>query len=275
MAGSVYILFGLLFPDGRFVPRWTRWVAAVWVLLIAHDTFMPHALVDESQAPVAVQALLPILLFGTVLGAQMYRYRNVSTWEERQQVKWVLYGLGVSLLGMISLNIGYALAPGAGTPGSLYDLSAYTAFPLVNTAIPIAIAVAMLRSRLWDVDRVINRTLVYGSLTLSLAAIYIGGVVGLQALFRTVTGQSSDLAIAIVTLAIAALFNPWRHRLQLFIDQRFYRRKYDAARILAAVSTQLRDDVDLDRLSADIAGAVHETLQPAHLALWLRQEATP
>jgi small basic protein len=189
-------------------------------------------------------------------------------------MKWVLYGVGISVVGMIVLSVGYASVPGGTKPGSLYDLSSYWLYPPVNTAIPISIAIAMLRSQLWDVDRVINRTLVYGSLTVTLAALYIGGVIGLQALFQAMTGQSSDLAIAIATLAVAALFNPWRHRLQRFIDRRFYRHKYDASRILAAFNATLRDDVDLDHLSADIAAVVHETVNPAHLSLWLRSEAT-
>ncbi len=274
VAGSVYILFGLLFPDGRFVPRWTRWVALVWVLLVAFQTFAPSSIVDATQGLAFLEVLVPVVLIATVLGAQVYRYRRVSGWEQRQQMKWVLYGVGVSVIGMILLNIGYAVVPGAGKSGSLYDLSAFTLFPLVNTAIPLSIAVAMLRSRLWDVDRVINRTLVYGSLTVSLAALYIGGVVGLEALARAVTGQSSDLAIAVATLAVAALFNPWRKRVQSFIDRRFYRRKYDASRILAAFNATLRDDVDLDHLSIDIAEVVHETVNPAHLSLWIRPEAT-
>jgi hypothetical protein len=132
-----------------------------------------------------------------------------------------------------------------------------------------------MRYHLYDIDVVINRALVYGSLTISLAALYLLGVVGLQALFRTVTGQSSDLAIAIVTLAIAALFNPWRRRLQSFIDQRFYRRKYDAARILAVFNSRLRDEVDLRRLESDILTVVGETVHPDRAALWLPEESRP
>jgi hypothetical protein len=139
--------------------------------------------------------------------------------------------------------------------------------------IPTSFAIAILRYRLWDIDVLINRALVYGSLTASTAAVYIGGVIGLQALSRAVMGQHSDLAIAVATLAVAALFNPWRRRLQAFIDRRFYRRKYDSSRTLAAFTTRLRDDVDLDRLAVDLTAVVQETIQPSHVALWLPAES--
>jgi hypothetical protein len=215
---------------------------------------------------------MQVVMIAAILAAQVYRYRRVSGWVERQQIKWVLYGVGVSVVGMVLLNIGYAVVPGAGNHGSMYDLAAFWLFPVVNTAIPITIGIAMLRGRLWDVDRVINGTLVYGSVTVTLAAFYIAGVVGLQAAARALTGQSSDLAIAAATLGVAALFNPWRRRLQGFIDRRFYRRRYDAARTLAAMSTKLRDDVDLDLLAMDLTSVVQETIQPAHVSLWLPQE---
>jgi hypothetical protein len=139
--------------------------------------------------------------------------------------------------------------------------------------IPVSVAIAILRYRLWEIDVLINRALVYGSLTVSTAAVYIGGVIGLQALFRSISGQSSDLAVAIVTLAVAALFNPWRRRLQRFIDRRFYRQRYDAARALTAMSSRLRDEVDLDSLIGEIVSVVDQTVQPSHLALWLPAES--
>lgn len=274
LTGFTYVFFGLLMPDGRFVPRWTRWAGLAFVLVTAPSVAFADELAHNQQLSALLQVFIPAVLIATVLWAQVYRYRNVSSWDERRQMKWVLYGVAVSVVGMIVLNIGYAVVPGGTNPGSMYDLSAYWLYPSTNTAIPISIAIAMLRSRLWDVDRVINRTLVYGSLTISLAGLYIGSVIGLQALFRTVTGQSSDLAIAVATLAVAALFNPWRHRVQYFIDRRFYRHKYDASRILATFNATLRDDVDLDHLSADIAAVIHETVNPSYLSLWLRPEAT-
>jgi hypothetical protein len=137
----------------------------------------------------------------------------------------------------------------------------------------VAIAVAILRYRLYDIDVLINHTLVYGSLTVLLASAYVGGVVGLQAFFRAITGQESTLAVVASTLAIAALFGPLRRRVQAFVDRRFYRRKYDAAKTLDAFSVRLREETRLDALSEDLVGVVTRTVQPAHASLWLRPEA--
>jgi hypothetical protein len=139
-------------------------------------------------------------------------------------------------------------------------------------ALPTAIGIAILRYRLYDIDLLINRTLVYGSLTVSLALVYIGSVVSLQYVLRTLTGQESQIAIVTSTLAIAALFNPLRRRVQAFVDRRFYRRKYDAAKTLAAFNARLREETDLHILTDDLAGVVRETMQPAHVSLWLRPD---
>ncbi len=136
----------------------------------------------------------------------------------------------------------------------------------------MAVGIAVLRYRLYDIDILINRTLVYGSLTLMLALVYFGGVVGLQAALRVSTGQESTLAVVASTLAIAALFNPLRRRVQGFVDRRFYRRKYDAAKTLTAFNARLRDETELDELSGAVVGVVRETMQPAHVSLWLRPD---
>jgi hypothetical protein len=141
------------------------------------------------------------------------------------------------------------------------------------TAVPIAVGFAVLKYRLYDIDVVINRTLVYGSLTATLALVYFGGVVGLQYVFRAVTGEESTLAIVASTLAIAAMFDPLRRRIRSFVDKRFYRSKYDARKTLEAFSAKLRDETDLEVLNSDLVGVVSETMQPAHVSLWLRPDS--
>ena len=148
---------------------------------------------------------------------------------------------------------------------------------LVLAALPVAVGIAILRYRLYEIDLLINRTLVYGSLTVMLALLYFGGVSAIQALFGALTGQEEQpqLAIVVSTLVIAALFNPLRRRIQSFIDRSFYRRKYDASKTLEAFSAQLRDGTDLEALSDDLVGVVSETMQPAHVSLWLRPDPEP
>jgi hypothetical protein len=153
----------------------------------------------------------------------------------------------------------------------LANLAFATAMYAVLLLLPLSIGLAILRYRLWDVDLLINKVLVYGTLTATLGAIYIGSVVGLIALLRGFTGERSTVAIVIATLVAAALFQPLRRRIQSDIDRRFYRRKYDAAQALAAFSARLRDEVDLDAVTADLVAVVDQTVQPAHVALWLRE----
>jgi len=157
----------------------------------------------------------------------------------------------------------------------LTSLVGTTAFYIFTLLIPLSIAVAVLRYHLYDIDTLINRTLVYGSLSVTLVALYFGGIVLLQRLFVVLTGEKSTLAVVASTLLIAALFTPLRRRIQAFIDRRFYRRKYDARKTLEAFSLKLRDETDLDAVSDDLVGVVRETMQPAHVSLWLSPEPTP
>jgi len=186
---------------------------------------------------------------------------------ERQQIKWLAYG-GAVVVGTVFVAGGIAIWKGAiGIVG-------------INVALlglPVFTGIAIVRYRLYDIDVVINRTLVYGSLTLTLALVYFSGVATTQALLSVLTGQEQQpqLAIVVSTLVIAALFNPLRRRIQSFIDRRFYRRKYDAARTLAAFSARLREETDLGALNNELAGVIRETMQPAHVSLWLRPDKPP
>ncbi|HET9224831.1 MAG TPA: hypothetical protein VFO07_20125, partial [Roseiflexaceae bacterium] len=204
--------------------------------------------------------------------AQLYRYRRVSSPTQRQQTKWVVFGLLAMCLGLIAVGVPL-LAPALRRPGPdrmLYELAVRPAATCALLLLPISVGVALLRSRLFEVDVLINRTLVYGLLTALLGLIYVGGVVLLQAIFRTFVGQPSSIAVVASTLAIVALFAPLRQRLQTAIDRRFYRRKYDAAQTLTSFSATLRDEVDLRTFSDRLLAVVVETMQPAHVSLWLR-----
>jgi hypothetical protein len=263
---AVLLLFCLLFPDGRFAPRWTRWLAlGILLLVILGGSPLPGAFTG-------VLTVLFMLMFASVIAAQVYRYRAISTWVQRQQTKWGIFGLAVAILGLAAIWIGQDLAPFPTGNGSLYlALTNFIGTASILSAIPLCIGIAVLRNQLWDIDRIINRALVYGSLTGTLIAIYIGCVIGLQALSRVIIGGSSSLVIALSTLAIAALAGPLRRWIQRGIDRRFYRRKYDAQKTLAAFGERLRNEVDLTVLSQDLTLVVRDTVQPEHASLWLRE----
>lgn len=191
---------------------------------------------------------------------------------ERQQIKWPAFTAVVAVGGTV-LDVSISEAIGS----QLLEWAGFVVGNLALVGFPISIGIAIVRYRLYEIDTLINRTLVYGSLTVMLGLVYFGGVTATQAIFRTLTGQQEQpqLAIVVSTLVIAALFNPLRHRIQAFIDRRFYHSKYDAAQTLEAFSAKLRDETDLDALSNDLVGVVSETMQPAHVSLWLRPELPP
>jgi hypothetical protein len=267
------VLFFLLFPTGRFVPRWTRWLA---VVSIAND--IPNVIFPElySRSP-ALESFLYCVFLGSVMifvWSQIYRYRKVSSLEQRRQTRWVVFGMALGVAGTFPFQLPVDLyLIGGDTP--LVLLLSRMGFALSLLILPLSIGVAVLRSRLFDVDVLINRTLVYVILSATLAGVYFGGIVLLQRVFAGLTGQERlpQLAVVVSTLAIAALFDPLRRRIQSFIDRRFYRRKYDARKTLEGFSAKLRDETDLDALSDDLVGVVRETVQPTHVSLWLRPRA--
>ena len=193
--------------------------------------------------------------------------------DERQQIKWFAYVAALLGAAMLLALVAEILHQAAGVDATWgYVLGAggwFSALFLVIFGIPIAAGIAIFRYRLYDIDVVVNRTLVYGVLTVSLTLLYAGGVLLLQLLLQPLT-EESDLAIAGSTLAVAALFRPLRSRIQALVDRRFYRRRYDAARTLEAFGARLRDELDLDTLSVVLRGVVRETMQPAHVSLWVR-----
>jgi len=205
--------------------------------------------------------------------SQIYRFRRVSSPAQRQQTKWVVFGLTLGVAGTFPLQLPVDLSlVGGDTPLTLLLLDA--GFSLSLLLIPLSIGVAVLRSHLFDIDLLINRTLVYGLLTALLVLVYFGGIVALQRVFVALTGEKSTLAVVASTLAIAALFSPLRRGIQSFIDRRFYRRKYDARKTLEAFSAKLREETDLSALNGDLLGVVRDTMQPAHASLWLRSDTT-
>jgi len=259
-----------LFPDGRFVPRWTRWLILGYIVI---EVWRISMLLSDSS-PSQSRYPLPILLFWFVvtlsLGiAQVHRYRRVSNPVQRQQTKWIVFSILLSILVGFGLELPTLILPSLNI---LYDVFATTLTTIVLLLCPLSVGFAILRYRLWDIDVLINRTLVYSSLSAILALIYSGCVFGMQMLFQALTGRSSSqLTTVASTLVIATLFQPLRHRLQQVIDRRFYRQKYDAAKTLNAFSTTLQGELDLAQLQEQLVAVVQETMQPSHISLWLNQ----
>jgi hypothetical protein len=277
----------LLFPNGRPpTPRW-RWVsvaaiawATLFVLLATlsqqiHTNTAPDIVFDNPIGVLGidtVERLVGVWIVGLLAlavacaVALFVRYRRANE-TEREQIKWLLYACALFLVVYVGGFVS-GLGGTASVGGYIWEVF----FGLSVIALPAAIGIAILRYRLYDIDVVINRTLVYGPLTATLVALYFGGIVLLQRLFVLLTGQKSTLAIVASTLLIAALFNPLRTRLQSFIDRRFFRSKYDARKTLETFSAKLRDETDLEALNDDLVGVVSETIQPAYVSLWLHPE---
>jgi hypothetical protein len=286
---AMFALVFLLFPDGRLPSR--RWRPVVWLELVAVVCLVAFAfepgklgnlgLVRVSN-PFGIQGAAALLgtmswvgFFVTLAVAVaggislVVRFRRARG-VERQQIKWFAFS-GVVFCAVFAAGPLLWSLPKSPSTTWIWPVL----FLAGASTIPVAVGIAILRHRLYDIDVLINRTLVYGSLTVTLALVYVGSVVSLQALLRVLAGQESTLAVVASTLAIAALFNPLRRRVQGFVDRRFYRRKYDAAKTMDAFSAKLKDETDLGRLGGEMVGVVRETMQPAHVGLWLRPEAAP
>jgi uncharacterized membrane protein YhdT len=277
-------LLYLLFPTGRLPSRrwrWVAWLIAALVLAgVITSAFSSGALMGvlgPIRNPLGIEgftgvykALLyfisPVALSAVVLSVFMRLRRAAGV--ERQQIKWFAYAAAASVM---ATSLAY-LVPGVIDTPLWFERMGFALNIAFIPAIPIAIGIAILRYRLYDIDRIINRTLVYGALSATLVALYFGGIVMLQRVFVLLTGQQSTLAVVASTLLIAALFTPLRRLIQGFIDRRFYRSKYDARKTLEAFSAHLRNETELDALSDDLVGVVRETMQPAHVSLWLRPE---
>jgi hypothetical protein len=288
---GTYLL--LLFPDGRLPSR--RWRSLAWlsgaviVSIVVSGVLTPGRLQDLGRvgnpfgleeypwiadAAQGVTLLLPLCILASAISLVLRFLRSGG--EEREQIKWLAFAALILGLGFSSFVIPGILAPEAtGGANSLWENLLEDAVTLSFAGVPVAIGIAVLKYRLYDIDILINRTLVYGSLTATLVALYFGGIVLLQRVFVALTGQQSTLAVVASTLLIAALFTPLRRRIQSFIDRRFYRRKYDARKTLEAFSARLRDETDLQALNGELTRVVRETMQPEHVSLWLRPEPPP
>ena len=290
---GTYLL--LLFPDGKLPSR--RWRPLVWlsgaVLVLASVGVMlspgplqglggvrnPFGLEGQqwlTSAGYAVLPLLPLCMLVSALSLVL-RFRR-SRGEEREQIKWIAFAASVVVILYLIAMVASLLSPAEtwfarSSPAWLSLLQSAALLSL--TAVPIAVGIAVLRYRLYEIDILINRALVYGSLTATLALAYVGGVVVLQAMVRAISGQESSLAVVASTLAIAALFGPLRRGVQELVDRRFYRRKYDAAKTLEAFTARLREETDLNALTDEVTNVVRGTMQSAHVSLWLRPDPEP
>jgi hypothetical protein len=281
---GLVVYLDLLFPNGRLPSarwRWFAWFTAIALLpaavlaafspgrILSSTLHNPLGIEGLPNASKAVEAFMYALV---VVGASsmLMRLRHAGS-VERQQIKWFAYATVVVISGVILKNVVY---PAVSVMWVWWVGLILTAVGVASS--PVAMGLAIFRYRLYEIDLFINRTLVYGALTAMLVGVYVGSIVVLQGLLRALTGQEQQpqLAVVVSTLVIAALFNPLRRRIQFFIDRRFYRRKYDTTKTLEAFSAKLRGETDLDALSDDLLGVVRETMQPAHVSLWLRPETT-
>jgi hypothetical protein len=288
-SNALLVFVALLFPDGRLPSR--RWLSFAWLNVVVAVVgtvavaFLagPIPALAPIENPLGLEGAQTLLgpvatvagalergIVGLVAVGSLFLRLRRARGGEREQIKWLAYAASVVVIGAILTYV----IPEA-TDAQWVGQVGLALLAVGFVGVPIAIGIAILRYRLYDINLLINRTLVYGSLTAILVAHYFGSIIWLQIAFVELTGQRSTLAVVASTLVIAALFRPWQRWVQAFVDRRFYRRKYDARRTLEAFSAKLRDETDLDALSNDLTDAVRETMQPAHVSLWLRPDRGP
>lgn len=284
LVSSSWLLY--LFPTGHFVPRSTAVLAVMWGVLCFPIVFFPDSPLSILRLPTWAQILILLMNSGVGVIAQVYRYQKESSLLHRQQVKWGIFGLTAAALGPFTYFLPYVILPSftqQAVPNILYQrmgASFFSAsqisnlfdslgFNMLAVVFPLSFAIAILRYRLWEIDLIIRRTLVYSILTALLALIYLSGVTLFQSLFSNLRGGESGAEIVLSTLAIANLFNPLRKLIQAYIDRRFYRRKYDAEQALAEFAAAARSHADLSQLTDQLGRVVQDTMQPEQIALWL------
>jgi len=275
---SMLVFF--LFPDGKFVPSWVRWIALVWMAYSIAWLFVPAWKPPFSLLLIPAIPGFVFLLFMTVIVtgvySQFHRYRHRSSPLERQQTKWILFGFGLTLSLIFVVGVAFYFIdfdfPNPGT--MIFLMAVFTVVLLDLMVLPIAVMLSILRYRLWDIDVLLRRTLVYGVLSALLALVYFSTIVFIQIFVygAGTAGSDSQPAIVVSTLATALLFRPLRGRVQGFIDRRFFRRKYSAERALAAFAAIAREQVQFDRLAGVLLDTVEETMQPTHVSLWVARE---
>ncbi len=262
----LFIALVFLFPNGTFKPRWLAWLLGVQTLL-----FLPIP-IENLDLPIAYNFVFTLLMVLICILVPVYRYRRVLTYIERQQTKWVVFGIVLAMAGIGTTLTLVAVAPAPCDTRNLYcDMVQNIGYSLAPLMIPIFIGVGILRSRLWDIDIIIRRTLQYTVLTALLALAYFGTVVLLQSLFDLVSGRQSPLVVVLSTLIIAALFTPLRRRVQTFIDHRFFRQKYDAQQVLAQFGRTAQVEMTLEAVTDGLERVIRETVRPAGVAVWLAQ----
>jgi hypothetical protein len=276
VGSTLLVILFYLFPDGRFAPSWMKWFAlaiALHGLAGLYARLFAPGLMENPLLNIIPYFLLLAIAFGS----QVYRYLRVSTSLQRQQTKWIV--MAAFMMPFSDLFIRSVILPwlflALTEPGAnrvlfnMVTVPIFRAIPFV--LVPVSFGVAILRYRLWDIDLIIRRTLTYSCLTAALALVYFSTILLLQGVVNSLPGANTPIITVASTLAVAALFSPLRRQIQNFIDRRFYRQKYNTDKVMAAFSTTLRDEVNLERLTNSILGVVDQTMQPSHLSLWMRE----